>query len=144
MTLVNAEKIYQEFIQRSPQSTLVPYALEALGATMSAQGPQRDGEAVIALNQAALRSRYLNARGSPIRWKSSWPRCSTTNARFPRPASMWDHLVVVSTQPAVRAESMFRAADALSRQQYYSEAINKWKGWCMPPRLKAAHGFRKR
>jgi len=36
-------------------------------------------------------------------------------------------LVQVSTQPAVRAEALYREADAMTRQDYYSEAIAKWK-----------------
>src|ERR1700759_2746726 len=54
--LVSAEKIYKEFVLKAPQSPLVPYALEALGATMSAQGPTRDGEASIAMTQAQVRA----------------------------------------------------------------------------------------
>src|SRR5205085_2128734 len=61
--LTNAEKIYREFIERIPQSPLVPYALEALGAVLSAQGPQRDQEAIVALQQATLRARDL---GNPV------------------------------------------------------------------------------
>jgi len=62
--LVSAEKIYKEFILRAPQSPLVPYALEALAATLSAQGPTRDGEAIIALNQSGSLS-AASARAAP-------------------------------------------------------------------------------
>ena len=78
--LVSAEKIYKEFILRAPQSPLVPYALEALGSTLSAQGPARDGEAIIALNQSELRSRDLNNRELAERSKSNWRRSITTSA----------------------------------------------------------------
>src|SRR5690242_16797951 len=60
--LANAEKIYKEFVLRAPQSPLIPYALEGLGSAMSAQGPTRDGEAIVALQQAQLRARDLGNR----------------------------------------------------------------------------------
>ena len=135
---VNAEKIYQEFILRSPQSPLVPYALEALGATMSAQGPQRDGEAIIALNQADLRARDLNDKMLAEQVEVELAKVYYNQRSFSKAAAMWDHLVTVSTQPVVRSESLFRQADALSRQQYYTEAIGKWKMLVHSPSFKGS------
>jgi TolA-binding protein len=136
--LANAEKIYQEFVQRSPQSLLVPYALEALGATMSAQGPQRDGEASIALNQAEVRARDLNDKQFAEQVEVEMAKVYYNQRSFSKAASMWDHLVQVSTQPTVRAESLFRAGDALSRQQYFTEAITKWKALVHIPAFKGS------
>ena len=51
-----------------------------------------------------------------------------TCVMFDRIASgAWNHLVSVSTQTAVRAESMYREGDALAREDFYQEAIRKWK-----------------
>jgi TolA-binding protein len=136
--LVNAEKIYQEFISRSPQSPLVPYALEALGSAMSAQGPQRDGEAIIALNQAALRSRDLNDLAFSEQVEVELAKVYYNQRSFAKAASMWEHLVQVSTNTSVRAESLFREADALTRQQYYTEAITKWKALVHIPAFKGS------
>jgi TolA-binding protein len=136
--LVNAEKIYQEFIQRSPQSPLVPYALEALGATMSAQGPKRDGEAIIALNQAELRARDLNDKIFAEQIQVELAKVYYNQRSFAKAAAMWDRLVQVSTQTSVRTESLYRAADALSRQDYYTEAIAKWRTLVRNPNFKGS------
>jgi TolA-binding protein len=136
--LVNAEKIFQEFIKRSPQSPLVPYALEALGSTMSAQGPQRDGEATIALSQAELRARDLGDRSFAEQVSVELAKIYYNQRSFAKAAATWDRLVQVSTQTAVRAESVFRSADALSRQQYYSEAVAKWKTLVKNPAFKGS------
>ncbi|OGR92123.1 MAG: hypothetical protein A2992_04940 [Elusimicrobia bacterium RIFCSPLOWO2_01_FULL_59_12] len=136
--LVNAEKIYKEFIERSPQSTLVPYALEALGATMSAQGPKRDGEAIIALNQAELRSRDLNDKAFAEQVQVELGKVYYNQRSFSKASAMWSRLVQVSTQPAVRVEALYREADALTRQDYYSEAIAKWKALVREPKFKGS------
>src|SRR5207249_9566826 len=46
---------------------------------------------------------------------------------FTKASSAWGHLVQLSTQTAVRAEALYREGDALSRQDYYQEAIKRWK-----------------
>jgi TolA-binding protein len=125
--LASAEKIYKEFILQSPQSPLVPYALEALGATLSAQGPERDGEATIALNQAQLRALDLGNKDLAEQIELELAKVYYNQRDFAKAAGTWSHMVVVSTQPAVRAEAMYREGDALARQQYYQEAIKKWK-----------------
>ncbi len=125
--LVSAEKIYKEFILRAPQSPLVPYALEALAATLSAQGPTRDGEAIIALNQSELRSRDLGNKELAEQIEVELAKVYYNQREFAKAAGTWNHLVQVSTQPAVRAESMYREADALARQDFYQEAIRRWK-----------------
>jgi len=125
--LVSAEKIYKEFVLQAPQSPLVPYALEALAATLSAQGPTRDGEAIIALNQAQLRSLDLGNKDLSEQIEVELAKVYYNQRDFAKAAGTWNHLVTVSTQTAVRTEAMYREADALSRQQYYQEAIKKWK-----------------
>jgi len=108
--LVSAEKIYKEFILRAPQSPLVPYALEALASTLSAQGPARDGETVIALNQAELRSRDLGNKELAEEMEVEMGKVYYNQRDFAKAASTWNHLVQISTQPAVRAEAMYREA----------------------------------
>jgi len=125
--LVSAEKIYKEFVLRAPQSPLVPYALEGLGSALSAQGPTRDGEAIIALQQAELRSRDLNNKDLAEQIELELAKVFYNQRDFAKAAASWDHLVQVSTQTAVRAEALYRQGDALARQQYYEEAIAKWR-----------------
>jgi len=125
--LVSAEKIYKEFILRAPQSPLVPYALEALASTLSAQGPTRDGEAIIALNQAELRSRDLGNKDLAEQIDVELGKVFYNQRDFAKAAATWDHLVQVSTQPVVRTEAMYREGDSLARQEFYQEAIRKWK-----------------
>jgi TolA-binding protein len=125
--LVNAEKIYKEFVLQAPQSPLVPYALEALAATLSAQGPTRDGEAVIALNQAELRARDLGNRELAEQIEVELAKIYYNQRDFTKAVETWSHLVVVSTQTAVRTEALYHEGDALSREQYYQEAIKRWK-----------------
>ena len=125
--LVSAEKIYKEFILRAPQSPLVPYALEALASTLSAQGPTRDGEAIIALNQSELRSRDLGNKDLAEQVDVEMGKVYYNQRDFPKAAATWSHLVQISTQPAVRGEAMYREGDALARQEYYQEAIRRWK-----------------
>jgi TolA-binding protein len=125
--LVSAEKIYKEFILKAPQSPLVPYALENLAATLSAQGPSRDGEAIIALNQAQMRSRDLGNKALAEQVEVELAKVYYNQREFAKAAAAWNHLVQVSTQPSVRAESMYREADAMARQDFYQEAIKRWK-----------------
>ena len=125
--LVNAEKIYKEFILRAPQSALVPYALEGLGAALSAQGPTRDGEAIVALQQADLRARDLNDKEFAEQVELELAKVYYNQRDFAKASAAWEHLVEISTQTAVRAEALYREGDALSRQEYYREAITKWK-----------------
>ncbi len=125
--LANAEKIYKEFVLRAPQSPLVPYALEGLGAALSAQGPTRDGEAIIALQQGELRSRDLNLKELAEQIELELAKVFYNQRDFAKAASSWDHLMLVSTQTAVRSEALYREGDALARQQYYEEAIGKWR-----------------
>ena len=125
--LASAEKIYKEFILQAPQSPLVPFALEALAATLSAQGPARDGEAVIALNQAELRSRDLGNKDLAEQIEVELAKVYYNQRDFAKAAGTWNHLIAVSTQTTVRTEAMYREGDALARQQYYQEAIKKWK-----------------
>jgi TolA-binding protein len=125
--LVNAEKIYKEFVLRAPQSPLVPYALEGLAAALSAQGPSRDGEAIIALNQAQMRSRDLGNKQFAEQVELELAKVYYNQRDYPKAGSTWAHLVQVSTQPAVRAEALFREGEALHRQAYYTEAIKRWQ-----------------
>lgn len=125
--LVNAEKIYKEFVLRAPQSLLVPYALQNLASVLSAQGPARDGEAIIALQQAQLRSRDLNNRELAEQIELEIGKIQYNQRDFPKAANTWAHLVQVSTQTALQAESLYREGDALSRQDYYQEAIRRWR-----------------
>jgi TolA-binding protein len=125
--LASAEKIYKEFVHNAPQSPLVPYALEALGATLSAQGPSRDGEVIIALNQAELRAKDLGNREFAEQVEVELAKVYYNQRDFAKAAAAWNQLVQVSTQTAVRAEAMFREADALSRQEYFQEAIKRWR-----------------
>src|SRR5258706_279355 len=125
--LVSPEKIYKEFILRSPQSPLVPYALEALAATLSAQGPTRDGEAIIALNQSELRARDLGNKELAEQVELELAKVYYNQRDFAKAASSWNDIVSVSTQTVVRTESMYREGDALARQEFYQEAIRKWK-----------------
>ncbi len=125
--LVSAEKIYKEFILKAPQSPLVPYALENLASVLSAQGPTRDGEAIIALNQAQMRAKDLNNRALSEQIEVELAKVYYNQRDFAKAAASWSSLVQVSTQPAVRAESLYREADALARQDFYAEAVKRWK-----------------
>jgi TolA-binding protein len=125
--LVNAEKIYKEFVLRAPQSPLVPYALEGLGAAMSAQGPTRDGEAIVALQQADLRARDLNNKEFAEQVELELAKVFYNQRDFAKASAAWEHLVQVSTQTVVRSEALYREGDALARQDYYQEAIKKWR-----------------
>lgn len=125
--LSNAEKIYKEFVMRAPQSPLVPYALEALGSAMSAQGPSRDGEAIVALQQAQLRARDLNNKEFAEQVELELAKIYYNQREFAKAASAWDHLVQASTQTAVQTEALYREGDALARQEYYQEAIKRWR-----------------
>jgi len=124
---VSAEKIYKEFIRRTPQSSLVPYALQGLGAAMSSQGPSRDGEAIVALQQAQLRARELGYKEFAEQVQLELGKIFYNQRDFAKAGSTWDNLVQTSTQTAVRAEAMFRSGDTLSRQDYHQEAIRKWR-----------------
>ncbi len=125
--LSSAEKIYKEFILKAPQSPLVPYALENLAATLSAQGPKRDAEAIIALNQAQMRALDLGNKSLAEQIEVELAKVFYNQRDYAKAASTWNHLVTVSTQPAVRAEALYREGDALTRQDFYQEAIKRWK-----------------
>jgi len=90
--LVSAEKIYKEFILRAPQSPLVPYALEALASTLSAQGPTRDGEAIIALNQSELRSRDLGNKELAEQIDVELGKVYYNQRDFAKAAATWNRL----------------------------------------------------
>ncbi len=123
----SAEKIYKEFILKAPQSPLVPYALQNLAAALSSQGPTKDGEAIIALNQAQMRSRDLGNKALAEQVEVELAKVYYNQRDFSKAAGAWNHLVQVSTQPTVRAESLYREADALARQDFYQEALKRWK-----------------
>jgi len=125
--LISAEKIYKEFVLRAPESPLVPYALEGLGAVLSAQGPARDGEAIVALQQAELRARDLNNKEFAEQVDLELAKIYYNQRDFAKAGASWNHLVLTSTQTAVQTEAMFREGEALARQDYYQEAIKKWK-----------------
>jgi TolA-binding protein len=125
--LQNAEKIYKEFVLRAPQSPLVPYALENLGAALSAQGPSRDGEAIVALQQAQLRAQDLGQRELAEQVELELAKVSYNQRDFAKAAATWSHLVQVSTSTTIRAEALFREGEALARQDYYQEAIKRWQ-----------------
>ena len=125
--LHNAEKIYKEFVLRAPQSPLVPYALENLGSVLSAQGPQRDGEAIVALQQAELRAKDLGQREFAEQIELESAKVAYNQRDFAKAAATWGHLVQVSTSPVIRAEALYREGDSLSRQDYYQEAIKRWQ-----------------
>jgi len=125
--LVNAEKIYKEFVLRAPQSPLVPYALQNLGAALSAQGPSRDGEAIVALQQAQLRAKDLGQRELAEQVELELGKVFYNQRDFAKAASTWNHLVQSSTFTATRAEAMFREGEAMARQEYYQEAIKRWQ-----------------
>ena len=112
--LASAEKIYKEFVLQAPQSPLVPYALEALAATLSAQGPTRDGEAVIALQQAELRARDLGNKDFAEQMEVELAKVYYNQRDFQSRRDL-EPSGQVSTQTAVRTESLFREGDALSR-----------------------------
>lgn len=123
----SSEKIFKEFILRTPQSALVPYALEELGAALSAQGPGRDGEAIVALQQAQLRAKELGYKDFAEQVQLELGKIYYNQRDFAKAAGTWDNLVQVSTQTDVRAEALYRSGDALARQDYHTEAIKKWR-----------------
>lgn len=125
--LQNAEKIYKEFVLRAPQSPLVPYALQNLGAALSAQGPARDGEAVVASQQAQLRARDLGQRDLAEQIELELAKVAYNQRDFARAASTWSGLVQTSTNTVIRAEALYREGDALARQDYHQEAIKRWQ-----------------
>lgn len=123
----NAEKIYKEFVLRAPQSPLVPYALENLGSVLSAQGPTRDGEAIVALQQAQLRARDLNQKELAEEIELELAKVFYNQRDFAKAAATWSGLVQSSTSTVIRAEALYREGDALARQDYYQEAIKRWQ-----------------
>jgi len=125
--LQNAEKIYKEFVLRAPQSPLVPYALENLGSVLSAQGPTRDGEAIVALQQAQLRARDLNQKELAEEVELELAKVFYNQRDFAKAAATWSGLVQSSTSTVIRAEALYREGDALARQDYYQEAIKRWQ-----------------
>jgi len=125
--LQNAEKIYKEFVLRAPQSPLVPYALQNLGAVLSAQGPKRDGEAIVALQQAQLRSKDLGQVELAEQIELELAKVFYNQREFAKASATWNHLVQTSTFTATRAEALFRDGEAMARQEYYQEAIKRWQ-----------------
>ena len=125
--LANAEKIYKEFILRAPQSPLVPYALEGLGAALSAQGPTRDGEAIVAMQQALLRAHDLNYKDFAEQAQIELAKVYYNQRDFTKAASTWNELVTTSTNTVIRSEALYRQGDALYHQEYYQEAVKRWQ-----------------
>ena len=124
----HAEETYRKFVELAPDNALIPYALEGLGASLAAQGPEKLDEAKVYMQQAIQRGQELgNATAVSSDAKLQLGKIYYNQKNYDSATAQFDAYVQESTNTARVAEALYSAGKSLYSQQYFTEAINRWK-----------------
>jgi tetratricopeptide (TPR) repeat protein len=123
----HAADTYSKFVELAPDHPMIPYALEGLGASLAAQGPEKYDKAKIYMQQAVQRGQELNNASVSSDAKLQLGKILFNQKNYDTALSQFDSFVQESTTSVRVAEALYDAGMALYNQQYYTEAIARWK-----------------
>jgi TolA-binding protein len=123
----HAEETYSRFVELAPDHPMIPYALEGLAASLSAQGPEKNDKAKIYMQQAIQRGQELNNGAVASDAKLQLGKILFNQKNYDAALTQLDAYVQESTTSVRVAEALFSAGMTLYNQQYYAEAVNRWK-----------------
>jgi TolA-binding protein len=123
----HAEDTYKRFVELAPDNPLIPYALEGLAASLAAQGPDKLDQAKIYEQQAIQRATELGNSGVALDAKLQQGKIAFNTKNFDQAHDQFESYIHESTNTARVAEAIFDSGRALEKQQYYSDAIARWK-----------------
>jgi len=123
----HAEETYGRFVELAPDHQMIPYALEGLAAALAAQGPEKYDKAKIYMQQAIERGQELNNTAVASDSKLQLGKILFNQKSYDTALNQFDAYVQESTSSIRVAEALYDAGLALSAQQYYTEAIARWK-----------------
>jgi len=124
---VHAEQTYQRFVELAPDSPSVPYALQGLAASLAAQGPEKYDQAKIYAEQAITRAQELGNQAVASDAKFQLGKLYFNMKNFEQALGQIDAYVQESTSPVRVPEALYASGLALYKQQFYGEAIGRWK-----------------
>jgi len=123
----HAEQTYRKFVELAPDNSLIPYALEGLGASLAAQGPDKLDQAKIYLQQAIQRGMEIGNTAVASDAKLQLGKVYFNQKNYDGANGQFDAYIQESTNTVRVAEALYSAGKALYQQQYYTEAIARWK-----------------
>jgi TolA-binding protein len=123
----HAEQTYGRFVELAPDHPLIPYALEGLAASLAAQGPEKYDKAKIYMQQAIQRGQELGNGQVSSDSKLQIGKILFNEKSYDTALSQFDAYLQESTSTVRVADALYSAGMSLYKQQYYTEAIAKWK-----------------
>jgi tetratricopeptide (TPR) repeat protein len=123
----HAEQTYRRFVELAPDSTVIPYALQGLAASLAAQGPEKLDQAKIFEQQAIQRATELGNTAVGADAKLQFGKILFNQKNFDGAMTQFDAFIHESTNTVRVAEALYTSGIALFNQQYYTESIARWK-----------------
>lgn len=123
----HAEQTYRRFVEMAPESSLIPYALQGLAASLAAQGPEKLDQAKIYEQQAVQRATELGNEAVGADAKLQLGKILFNGKNFDGGLAQFDIFIRESTSTVRVAEALYNSGLALYNQQYYTEAVARWK-----------------
>ena len=123
----HAEKTYQKFVELAPDNQLIPYALQGLAASLAAQGPDKMDQAKIYEQQAIQRAQELDIPAIASDAKLQLGKIMFNEKNYEGALGQMDTYVHESTNTVRVAEALYTSGLALYNQQFYTEALARWK-----------------
>ncbi len=123
----HAQESYARFVKNSPDSPLIPYALQGLAASYAAQGPDKLDQAKIYEQQAMARAQELGNTNIASDAKFQLGKIMFNQKNFEGALSQFDAYIHESTNTVRVAEALYNSGLSLYNQQYFTEALARWK-----------------
>ena len=123
----HAEETFQKFVELAPDSPMIPYALQGLAGALAAQGPEKMDKAKIYEQQAMTRGAELGNTAVASDAKFQLGKIYFNEKQYDQALTQMDAFVHESTNTVRVAEALYDSGLALSNQQYYTEALGRWK-----------------
>ncbi len=121
----HASETYKRFIELAPDHALTPYALQGLSASLSALGDA--DKAKIYQQQALQRATELGINEVAADAKLQLGKILFNQRDYEGAVSQFDHYVKESTNTVRVAEALYNSGLGLEKQQYFTEALARWK-----------------
>lgn len=121
----NAAETYKRFVEVAPDHSLAPYALQGLSASLAALGD--NDKAKIYQQQARDRAAELGINEIAADAKLQLGKLLYNQRDYEGAVAQFDAYVKESTNTVRVAEALFNGGLALEKQQYFTDAIARWK-----------------
>lgn len=121
----HASDTYKRFVELAPDNALTPYALQGLSASLAALDDL--DKAKVYQQQALARATELGLSEIAADAKLQLGKILFNRRDYEGAVTQFDTYVAESTNTVRVAEALYNTGLALEKQQYYTEALARWK-----------------